>query len=281
MKNILVPTDFSACATHATRAAFDIAEYYGACVHLYTNTDVHRDWANWNATEKQEHPKDIQKVRNAEVLLEQWAQRAKARGIQFKSAWSSGNLIRFIKDYVESYSVDFIVMGSHGASGKNEYFIGSNTQKVVRLVHCPVMVIKNEISSRTLRKVAFASNFDESEKKAFQYLLDFVRPFQPEIHLLQINTASWFTQPYSLVKAAMEDFKAMCGKLKCYTHFYRDWTVDAGIRHLSQDIGADLIAISNQKRHPLKRMFSGSNVEALVNHAEVPVLSIDFPATIK
>ena len=53
MKNILVPTDFSACATYATRAAFDIAEYYGACVHLYTNVKVHRDWANWSDEEKE------------------------------------------------------------------------------------------------------------------------------------------------------------------------------------------------------------------------------------
>ncbi|MFT7452175.1 MAG: nucleotide-binding universal stress UspA family protein, partial [Patescibacteria group bacterium] len=51
---------------------------------------------------------------------------------------------------------------------------------------------------------------------------------------------------------------------------------DAGIRHLSDELGADLIAISNEKRHPIKRIFSGSNVEALVNHAEIPILSIDF-----
>jgi nucleotide-binding universal stress UspA family protein len=73
----------------------------------------------------------------------------------------------------------------------------------------------------------------------------------------------------------MNDFKAMCGQLDCKVHFHRDWTVDAGIRHLSEGIGADLIAISNEQRHPLKRIFTGSNVEALVNHSDIPVLSID------
>lgn len=277
MKNILVPTDFSACATHATNAAFEIAHTTGASIHLYTNIDIDTQWEFWSETQKKEYPQALQKIRNAKALLSQWQEKATEEGVGFHSHWSGGNLVQYIKQYTKDNQIDFIVMGSHGTSGKNEYFIGSNTQKVVRMVHCPVMVIKNEINSTSLRKVAFASNFDEVEKKAFQYLLDFVRQFQPEIHLLQINTSSWFTQPYPLVKESMEDFKAMCGDLKCYTHFYRDWTIDAGIRHLAEDIGADLIAISNQKKHPIKRMFSGSNVEALVNHADIPVLSIDFP----
>ena len=46
--------------------------------------------------------------------------------------------------YAEAYEVDLIVMGSHGASGLNEWLIGSNAQKIVRLAHCPVLTIKNK-----------------------------------------------------------------------------------------------------------------------------------------
>lgn len=60
-------------------------------------------------------------------------------------------------------------------------------------------------------------------------------------------------------------------------HFYKDYTVEAGIRHMSESIEADLVSLSNHNRRPLKRIFSGSNVEALINHSQIPVLSIDFP----
>lgn len=276
MKNILVPTDFSTCANHATRAAFDIAKYYNAKVHLFANLETNKQQQNIENTPIQPSTQSAT-VQKTEALLHHWEERALEEGIAFSTAWASGNLVQYIKDYTDAYQIDFIIMGSHGASGKNEYFIGANTQRVVRLVHCPVMIVKNEINSRTLRKVAFASNFSPKEKVAFRYLLDFIRPFQPDVHLMHINTASWSIEPYPVVSAAMENFKEMCGNLKCYMHHYRDWTADAGIRHLARDIGADLIAISNYKRSPLKRMFSGSHVEALVNHTEVPVLSIDFP----
>src|SRR5690606_19231493 len=45
----------------------------------------------------------------------------------------------------ENNNVDLIVMGSHGASGFKEYFIGSNTEKVVRTSNIPVLVIKGEV----------------------------------------------------------------------------------------------------------------------------------------
>lgn len=281
MKNILVPTDFSACATYATRAALELAKFHKASIHLYTKINIPYNWINLSKEQKEEYPESAQTIYNTELLLNEWKRKANEQGVELKPVWSGGKFLNNIEDYTQTYNIDFIVMGSHGASGKNEYFIGSNTQKVVRLVHCPVMVVKNELSSKTLSKAVFASNFEDKEKEAFKYFLDFVRPFNPEIHLLQVNTSAWFGQPYLLVKSAMDDFKNLCGDLKCYTHFYRDWSVDAGIRHLSEVIGADLISISNQRRHPLKRIFAGSNVEALVNHADVPVLSIDFPSTQK
>jgi len=43
-------------------------------------------------------------------------------------------------------------MGSHGASGVEEIFIGSNTEKVVRLSEVPVLVIKKTRANSTQKK---------------------------------------------------------------------------------------------------------------------------------
>lgn len=276
MKNILLPTDFSTCAKNATYAALELAATYGATLHLYNVIDHSTNSSIFIKEDEIKYPELAQKVHNTKLLMKEWEEIAKEKNAKIKTEWATGNLVFNINQYIAKHNIDFMVMGSHGASGKNEFFIGSNTQKVVRSVHTPVLIIKEELKSYRIDKVVFASNFNTSEKAAFQYLLDFVKYFKPEIHLLQINTSSWFDAPYSLTKEAMNDFKEMCGDLTCKLHFYRDWTIDAGIRNLSEKIGADLIAISNQKRHPLKRIFAGSNVEALVNHAEIPVLSIDL-----
>ncbi len=59
--------------------------------------------------------------------------------IQFQHAFSG------IIDESEKNNIDLIVMGSQGASGLQEMFIGSNTEKVVRRSNVPVLVIKTSV----------------------------------------------------------------------------------------------------------------------------------------
>ncbi|MFK7808904.1 MAG: universal stress protein [Saprospiraceae bacterium] len=279
MKNIFVPTDFSACAAHATHAAIELAAAYRATLHLYTALNPRTKFTKTDNDQNSESEELAQEIKNKELLLKKWEEIAKDKNAIIKTGLVQEDLLHFIESFIPENNVDFIVMGSHGASGKNEYILGSNTQKVVRLVQTPVLIIKEKLKDYKIRNVVFASNYNLSEKRSFKYLLDFVKVFKPTIHLVQINTSSWFGESYIVVKSAMDDFRKMAEDkgMTCKTHFKRDWTIDAGVRHLSKELGADLIAISNDQRHPLKRLFIGSNVEALVNHAETPVLAIDFP----
>jgi len=184
----------------------------------------------------------------------------------------------FALEYASAtYDIDFIVMGSHGASGKKEFFIGSNTQKVVRAIDCSIFVVKNSIENFQIAKTVFASNFKPSDEEPLKYALEFLKPFMPEIHLVEINTPSLITMPHYIEQEVINDFKKMCAGFKCYTHFIKDYSVDSGIRNFTKQIGADLIILSNNKNNPIKHFLRGSNVEFMVNHADVPVLSIYTP----
>ena len=277
MKKILVPTDFSDCAAHATELGFAFAEFFDADLYLFASIDIPTNWFELSAEEQDQLSSTKQLVKNTNTLLKEWKDRAARDGIRLHMILTGEKLLKGLQNEVEKNNIDFIVMGSHGASGKDEYFIGSNTQKAVRKLHVPIFIVKNKLKEYAFRNVIFASNFDAKEKEPFQHFLDFIKWFTPEkIHLLAINTTGWFGQPSLLMHEAMKDFKAMCGDRPCETHFYRDMSVDVGIRHFAEEIDADLIVISNHNRRPLKRIFSGSNVEALVNHTEVPILSIDY-----
>ena len=180
-----------------------------------------------------------------------------------------------VADCVSRHGIDLIVMGSDGASGKSEFFIGSNAQKVIRTVHCPTLIVKKPLASIEFQNVVFASAFQESDMEAFKVFKNMVKHFIPQIHLVYINK-SIFDKPSTLQIEAMKPFSQECEPLKCQLHIYPDLSVDSGIRSFADKIGADLIGISYHERHPLKRMLIGSNVEAVINHAELPVLTIDF-----
>ncbi|MCB0568764.1 MAG: universal stress protein [Phaeodactylibacter sp.] len=277
MQSILVPTDFSACAQYATEAAAQLAQRFQARLHLLACLDIPDNWSGLPAREQQKFPEAQQQVHNAEVLLADL--QLKYAGLDVTTAFRSGNVAREVARYAQAHGIGLIVMGSHGTSGKSEYFIGSNTQKTVREAHCPILVVKEPILDMSFDKVVFASNFTEEEKGPFLHFKEFVKHFVPEIHLVEIHTASLFDPPYILSQESMNDFRALCSPLPCKIHVHRNYSIERGIRVFSEEIGAKLIGISNHNRHPLKRMLAGSNVEALVNHANIPVLSIDYVET--
>jgi nucleotide-binding universal stress UspA family protein len=266
MKNILVPTDFSACAGFAVDAATKLAKKFDSVLHI-----MH---ALPNTSQEQKPEETQQANENAQTLLQRLADQA--GDLDVVLTVTTGKLKEAMKTYLQDHQVDMVVMGSHGAGGKQEFFIGSNTQKVIRTVHCPVLVIKEKLEDIDFNKVVFASNFNINEKDAFLRFKDFVKHFIPEIHLVMVHTSSLFDPPYTLSQSVMNDFKELCHPFATHTHIYRDFTIERGIRGFAEDIGAKLIGISNSNRSPLKRMLIGSNVEALVNHSRLPVLSIDY-----
>jgi len=266
MKNILVPTDFSACARYAESAAIQLAKQQGARViflHFIQSGSFPAHSPEWN-----------QKRANKLILLEDIVKRNP--GVEITVDCLEGPLLKQLTHWIAGKEIDLIIMGSHGASGTNDFFIGSNTQRVVRKIHCPVLVLKDPIEKLTFQKVVFAARFNESEREPFLHFKKLVESFRPEIHLVAIHTASLFEAPYVVTKSAMDEFQELCKPFHSEVHVFSDLNVGEGIQLFAQSIEADLIGISSHESNPLKRMLVGSNVEALVNHSKLPVLTIDY-----
>ena len=226
-------------------------------------------------SEREQHPGALKKIYEVESSFERIRQLFP--DITIETHITGGKWIDRMSQFVQQKNIDLIVIGSHGASGKNEFFIGSNTQKVVRGVHCPILVIKEPLSKVTFNKVIYASSFNEAEKVAFLKFKDFIKHFLPEIHLLTIHNSEFLDGPIILQKKVLQDYVELSKPLPAFPYIIDHFTIDGGIRAFANKLGADLIVVSNHYKRPLKRMLVGSNVEALVNHSDRPVLTIDFP----
>ncbi|MEN0049846.1 MAG: universal stress protein [Bacteroidota bacterium] len=274
MKKILVPTDFSACANYAFEAAILLAKHLNAeiilCHNLYFLNESNYSFETACLELKGDR---LQELENINVLMQSWTDRSE--GLVKKVVYLGNYLVDALNILINKEEVELVVIGSHGKSGKNEYFMGSNAQKIVRAVHCNTLVIKEPLKELKFKDVVFASNFGQQNKAVFLRFLDFIQSFSPKVHLVYINTDPFWGLPYSIIQQEMEEYRNLCKDLACKTHYYRDFTVERGVRHISDELDADLIAISNQQRHPIKRILMGSNVEFLVNHADIPLLSLD------
>ena len=275
MKKILVPTDFSDCATYAADVAVELAETLMAEVHFYTRVEVHPLWDQLSEKAKMDFPESFNRIYEVKLKFQELRNRYQDRKVRLVTSYSHGDLVGVVSRYIDKEDIYLIVMGSSGADGVKEFFFGSNAQKIVKHAHAPVMVIKHPPQTLAFKQIVFASDFREGAKRSFQQLLDFAQAFDPHIHLLRIEAPVPFGRSDLKEKGNMDAFVDMCWRFPCTKHEFGDVSIELGITHFAEDTQADLIAVSHYGKPKTQRMLTGSITEALVNHLELPILTMN------
>ncbi|MCA6421584.1 MAG: universal stress protein [Flavobacterium sp.] len=271
MKKILVPTDFSDYAHYALKVAAQIAKKNNGEIMLLHMLELPHQGSD--AIGSGHDIPEIMLFKNAAIKrLEDLMDDKCLDGlkvseiIQFELAFDG------IMNISKKNDVDLIVMGSHGASGFKEMFIGSNAEKVVRFSDIPVLVVKKDEANFDVNKFVFASDFSDEIKKPFAKVVDFANKLDAELHLVMINTPTSF-KPTHIAQEIMNDFISNFPVNKFFTHIYNDVNVESGILNFANYVEADLIGMSTHGRKGLSHFFNGSISEDLINHSTRPVVT--------
>jgi nucleotide-binding universal stress UspA family protein len=140
-KRILVPTDFSGCSDRAVRVALDLADTFGATVHVMHVVEDPSAFP-WVAEAFPLSLADVFEQMQQEGrrrLLNAVPERRRA-DVAF--ACPIGSPVDEILRYAEAESIDLIVMGSHGRGVIAHALIGSVAERVLRRAPCPVLTIR-------------------------------------------------------------------------------------------------------------------------------------------
>lgn len=271
MKKILIPTDFSKNAEHALKVAAQIAKKNNGEIILLHMLELPNQGSD--AVVSGKSIPEIMFFKNAAMnKLEDLMDADYLEGIpvseiiQFELAFDG------ILNISKKNDVDLIVMGSHGASGFKEMFIGSNAEKVVRNSEIPVLIIKEENNNFEVNDFVFASDFSDEIKKPFEKVLAVAEKFGAKLHVVTINTPSNF-KPTSVSESIMHSFLANFKSDNIVTHIYNDTSIEGGVLNFANSIQADLIGMSTHGRKGLSHFLNGSISEDLVNHSVKPVIT--------
>ena len=273
MKRILVPVDFSKEAENAARVAAHIARKTGSeifLVHMLELPVTTIDPAEMNTISRE--PQIIYFMKLAHEKFEKFISLPFFKGIKVVETVQFQHAFSGIISESEKNNIDLIVMGSQGASGLQEMFIGSNTEKVVRRSKIPVLVIKEDTQDFKIEDVIFASDFNAESKSTFQRVVDFVSIFDAKVHLLYINTIHNFNTTKN-IENRIKDFMSSFDFDNYTTNIYNDVSIEKGILSFGRDINADLIALNTHGRSGLSQLFNGSIGQELANHALRPVIT--------
>lgn len=275
MKKILVPTDFSKYALNAAKLAADIARKFEARIYFIHVVDIPSYETGVIPGQSQQDvaeglfilkkaKKDFKELMDQDFLKDINI----AEGIQFGGVYES------TVEQAEKHDIDLIVMGTHGSSGYvNDFFVGSNTDKIVRLSKIPVLTVKEEVKDATFKNIVFASDFDEGIDTSFDRIAELVDYFDAKVELVRIITRDDFYYSGPMLDI-MEDFAKQNG-LKNYTcHVYSADSVQTGINEFAQRVDADIVTTVTQGHRGLARLFNGSTTNDVMKSSPLPVLTI-------
>ncbi|WP_406683059.1 universal stress protein [Seonamhaeicola sp. MEBiC1930] len=273
MKKIIVPIDFSEHSEYALKVAANMAKKNNAellALHMLEMSDLMLTGAG------EQPQKVIYFLKLAEQKFEDFLKKDYLEGVTVTPIVKHFKVFSEVNEVAKKYSADLIVMGSHGVSGAKEFFIGSNTERVVRNSDVPVLVIKNEIGEVDFDIVAYACDFSEDSIEAYLKASKMFDNMNSKMYLIHVNLPNdRFKSSVEIEKEAVNFFTKSERNLDKMKNIYyvSDYSVEDGILNAANKLGADLIVVPTHGRKGLAHFFQGSVGEDVANHSALPVIT--------
>jgi nucleotide-binding universal stress UspA family protein len=273
MANIIAAIDFSDCSVNALEHAVSIASR-GAL-------DVHMIWVNNPSITKTTIYSDSSAELIDEIkkqfgkLVEKYSAVLPDSVIDF--VIREGKIYREVIDEAKEMDSLCIVMGTHGVSGFEQFWIGSNANKLISVSPCPVITLRTGIDAKQIMKcilLPIDSTLDTRQKVPFTAYI--ARLYEAEIYVLSL-----YASKYKSIQKRVDGYAdQVCEYLEDEgIKFHRDVlscdNLTTGTIEYAKRIRANLISIMTEQETSPFNLLVGPYAQQMVNNSPFPVLSIN------
>jgi nucleotide-binding universal stress UspA family protein len=182
---ILVPTDFSDYSRSALVYSLALAKSLELDVLVYHSFDVGiAPGTNPNSYQKLEYQEEARAEKRLTNFVADFKEEEKEINIRILT--TSGDAKEEIPEIAERYKSALVVMGTQGAAGLKEVFLGSVTVSVAQNVSCPVLAIPVGLVYKDFDDIVYATNFDQNDFQIIDTLLKLGEYFDSKLTCLHI-----------------------------------------------------------------------------------------------
>ena len=276
MKKILLPTDFSENSINAIEYASQLfkdtpCKFYLLNVfkipYLANEELMDHNVAQLAALEEEMY--DTSKL-EMEKLLE-WIPKNNKHEFETISDYNLFNLA--VHQVVDEKNIELIIMGTKGATGAKEIFMGSNTGDVIIRSSCNVIAVPENHTYKPPKEIVFPTDF--------QIDYDF-EDLAPLISLAEMNNTMirivHFSEKTDLDERQEQNKRKLSSFLANIIHKYYTLSssdFEEGLNCFTQSRGnIDMIAIIGRHYGFFQRLFFKPKVRALSFHSTIPLFVI-------
>jgi len=272
INSILIPTDFSDLSESALKVGIAIAKRQNAEVTLLHVVD---QLPYLLPTEVfLSDPKDVLSMMEEE-LNELSEKIQKDTGFKPLVKVLEGTPSDSICKFANEENISLIVMGTHGVSGLREFFIGSEAFRVVKNATCPVLTIPGNWGKTDFGKVLFPVRINPGTLDTYFYSRPIIERNNSELFILGLYEREKDIDNKE-ISISIDKLKVQLknDNVLFRTGITQSKDLPAKILNLAKEYEADLIILTANLDSNFKAFFVGPFVQQVVNHSQLPVLSI-------
>ncbi|MEA3462234.1 MAG: universal stress protein [Bacteroidota bacterium] len=184
-----------------------------------------------------------------------------------------GKVYREVVNQLNSYKNAVVSASTHGASGFEELFIGSNALKIMAATEHPVFTLRTTVPDN-VRKIVVPIKLHLDTRQKAPIVADLAELFGAELHVITISTRSNkrdLARLETYANQVINYFKAR--ELKTIAKTLIGESLPHVTCNYAEAVDADLITIMSSALDKWN-VFLGSYAQQMVKSATVPLLSI-------
>lgn len=269
MKHIIVPLDFSEESINGLELAIMISSMTRANIQMVYVMKKSPEFPHVSQDEEQRFAKS--RFRELQVKYEHKL----VSGAELSSIVKRGKIYEEVVEQAESFDDSVIVVSTHGASGFEEFFIGSNAFRVITASERPVIAIRHGLMPKGFRKILLPVDFTQDTRQKVPYTMELAKIFGAQVHVLSV-TGGKDPDLVQRVKSWSGQVAEHLGEngLETVTSFRSGENISDMIVDYALTEKVDLISIMTDQGTSISNFLIGNNAQQLLSKSPVPVLCI-------
>lgn len=271
----LCPIDFSENSLNAVEFASNIAEKHHASltlIHVYTEKEFEEILAQEHARDQQLDLKNV--AEHAEKMLSRLAEEVNKiqRNQQCDYHLDYGPVEDQIIEFTKDKGYDMVIIGIKGLDDAFERYVGSTTVQIMEQVPCPVLAVPKEASYQDLKKVVYATDYQEEDKVALKQLISMVMPYSAEISIVHLYKNENLMEEATYNSFVEEIQSHFPNENLKFIHEPATKSRYLSIHEYMIHNDADLLALLHHHRSFIERIISANIAQEIAYAANYPVL---------
>ncbi|HBS89091.1 MAG: hypothetical protein A2W91_06485 [Bacteroidetes bacterium GWF2_38_335] len=272
MKKIIVPVDFSNDSINAFEHAIVFANKLGAKLRLIHVLKGGKFLPPDNILGFDDKTKrDVDAYFNA--FLNKYSDKITS-GVDY--IIRDGKVFKEITEQAGFDNSYMLIMGTHGVSGFEELWMGSNAFKVVNNSPCPVLTYRNGFLRKDVKRIILPVDITRETRQKVPKTTEIAAAFNAEIHIAAVceterKKVIEKTEQYS---DQVRDFIEKKGLKVVQTSLFGSNITDMTIEY-AISVNAEMISIMSEQPKNAKNFLMGPYAQQMVNHSPIPVITFN------